>query len=99
LHLQGVEVDEATVAAIGKLTGLEELGITFSALGDDKLSGLTGLKKLRVLRLNNTKVTDAGLLKLKSMKGLKELEVRVTPVTGTGAMALEKELPGCKVMK
>jgi hypothetical protein len=99
LYLQGVDLGEPAMAALAKLTTLEELGITQGTMSDEKLGGLTALKKIRMLRLNNTKVTDTGIMKLKTMKGLKELEVRMTPVTLAGAAAFEKELPGCRVVR
>ena len=55
------------------------------ALG--KLAGITGLN------LSNTKVTDAGLVHLKSMSRLTKLTLTGTPVTDAGVAEAKKWLP------
>jgi len=99
LHLQSVEIGEGAIAALGKLSALDDLSITYGTFDDARVGDVASLKKLRILRLNNTKVTDVGLQKLKSMRGLKELDLHTTAVTAAGVATFEKELPGCKVLK
>jgi serine/threonine protein kinase/Leucine-rich repeat (LRR) protein len=51
---------------------------------DDSLGNLTSLKKLRLVRLDDTSVTDAGLKYLAAIKSLTGLLVWGTAITGLG---------------
>ena len=53
------------------------------------LVALEGLERLRVLRLGETKVTDAGLAHLKALEGLRQLGLRATEVTDAGLVHLK----------
>jgi hypothetical protein len=58
-------IDDEGLAAIGKLTELEILGLNECPITDSGLTHLTGLKKLTWLGLYKTKVTEAGVKNLK----------------------------------
>ena len=99
LHFQNVDLGEAAISAIGKLPAIDELSITYGTIGDEQIAALATLKRIRILRFNSSKINDASLLKLKPLRGLKEVDVKTTQVTAAGVAALEKELPGCKVLR
>jgi len=86
-------------AALATLTRLDHLEVTGSVFTDADVEHLLGLKELRKLNLSGTQITDAGLLKLKAMKGLKELTVSNTPTTPAGVRQMEREHPGCRVIR
>ncbi len=50
-----------------------------------------------MLDLDGTDISDAGLLRLKTLKGLKEVYVGGTKVTKKGAEEVQAALPGCQV--
>jgi len=67
---------------------------------------LKGLTKLTCLNLDNTKVTDAGLVHLKHLAvhlkrlaDLQELYLVDTQVTDAGIAELQQVLPNCKIKK
>ncbi len=62
-------------------------------IGDASLDAVAQLKELEWLNLYGTKVTDAGLLKLKSLPKLKKLYLWDSKATPEGAAALKKEIP------
>jgi hypothetical protein len=66
-------------------------------VGDGLLEVIANLKDLEYLNVYGTKVTDTGILKLKSLAGLKQLFGWQSQVTEEGAKALKKELPGLYV--
>jgi len=61
-------------------------------INNESLKYLSGLKKLEILNLNETEITDAGLKYLKDLKSLKELDLTSTKVTDKGI----QELAGLK---
>ena len=57
------------------------------------------LKNLRLLSLNQTEITDNGLVSLQGMTTLRELFVRHTKVTEKGVAELKKYLPNCNIRR
>ena len=57
------------------------------------------LTNLRVIRLNNTQITGAGLVNLKGLNNLKDLDLSGTNVTDAGIAELQKALPNCEIEK
>jgi hypothetical protein len=55
------------------------------------------MKSLEYLVLNNTKVTDAGMVHLQKMARLKTLDLSNTKVTDAAAAKLQKSLPNCRI--
>jgi len=50
------------------------------------------------LNLDGTKITDAGLSKLKTLKKMRWIGLARSPVTDAGVKKLRKALPGCNVL-
>jgi len=62
------------------------------------LNCLTPLTRLQWLDLNDTRVNDDGLLRLRAFTGLNRLQVhRCTLVTDAGVAELQKALPNCRI--
>ena len=59
---------------------------------------LKALTKLKRLDLENTQVTDAGLVHLKGMTNLKRLYLDNTQVTDEGVKKLQQVLPNCRII-
>jgi len=60
---------------------------------DTTLDLLAGMEKLRELTLNDTKVTDAGLAKLRSLPHLESLRIARTGVTADGVRSFLEDAP------
>ena len=58
---------------------------------------LQRLNKLTNLELTRTRVTDAGLVHLKSLTKLSVLHLAMTQVTDAGVEVLEQALPGLTI--
>ena len=58
---------------------------------------LKGLTQLQDLKLDETKVSDIGLVHLKGLIRLQWLDLRFTKVSDVGARDLQKSLPNCKI--
>ena len=56
-------------------------------------------RKLEVLNIRGTKITDAGLKHLEGLKQLQELHLEDTQVTDAGIAELQKALPNCKIQR
>lgn len=84
--------DEGSVRSLGKLAGLERLGITEISLAGFDLTPLAKLERLAWLDLSNTGVCDAQMAALSRLPKLKLLRLRNTEVTDAGLAALV-ELP------
>ncbi len=73
---QGMEPDE--------FVGLTELDLRNTAIDDEGMVHLRGLKQLRSLTLQSTHVGDAGLENIAGLTGLRILNVSLTPTTDAG---------------
>ena len=60
---------------------------------DATLDLLAGMAKLRELTLNDTKITDAGLVKLKALPNLESLRIARTAVTADGVRTFLEDAP------
>jgi hypothetical protein len=81
----GIYVNDATLAVLGTLTGLETLALEAVPVTDTGLKHLRGLTQLRSLRLGGKdSITDAGLAHLKGMIRLEELQLWAPRVTDAG---------------
>ena len=56
-----------------------------------------GLTELKRLNLNDTRITDAGLMHLKGMTELRILFLYDTQVTDAGIAELKQALPNCVI--
>jgi internalin A len=75
---------DATLAQVGRLTGLRFLTLPGSNVTDAGLMHLKRLDKLSQLDLVGTHVTDAGLVHLKQLTKLSRLDLRDTQVSDAG---------------
>jgi Leucine-rich repeat (LRR) protein len=62
-----------------------------------RVEHIGGLTKLKVLYLEKTKITDAGLRRLGALKNLKVLHLSDTSVTDTGVEKLQRTLTRCYI--
>ena len=58
-----------------------------------------GYVQLISLRLDDTKITDAGLVYLQGLSQLQELHIANTKVTEQGVKKLQQALPNCKIVR
>jgi serine/threonine-protein kinase len=77
---------------------LDSLNASKDEISDNGFQVIAGLKSLRLLKINHTRLDDAQLKKLSSLKNLRELEISPCPhVTTAGVAEFKKLLPKCKV--
>jgi hypothetical protein len=74
LQIGGEQVTDLNLAYVGKLTGLEELHISWAFhLTDKGFMQLSGLKRLRMLEIDKSKMTDASVEAIGKLTSLEEL--------------------------
>jgi hypothetical protein len=88
----------ADLKDLAGMTNLRGLYLFHLRVTDEQAKHLAGLKDLRVLDLSHTPVTDAGLKELAGLAQLRHLNLRGTEATLAGVAALQKKLPGCKIL-
>ena len=81
------------VSELPKMKNLTKLELSQMDIGDGALDAVAQLKDLEWLNLYGTKVTDAGLLKLKGLTKLRKIYLWDSKATPEGAEALKKDLP------
>ena len=81
LNAAGVEVTDADLAKLGKLTNLRRLNLANATVKDSSLAGLKTLANLEYLNLVGTQVTDAGLKQLAGLKKLQSVYLFESKVT------------------
>jgi Leucine-rich repeat (LRR) protein len=98
LDLTGTAIGDDAFKTIGKLTSLEELYLTCTqvSLAGAKES-LSGLTKLRILKVRNAEIADAGLRSLEGLKSLELLWIVNNRFSEDGANRLQKALPRCSI--
>lgn len=95
LHLVGLkgtgEVSDAGLEHLSGMDKLKELFITAesTAITDEGIKSLRGLKGLETLSLPGKKITDSTLLHLRGFKNLKRLYLPHTGITDKGLVHLE----------
>jgi hypothetical protein len=70
--------------------GVRSLAFSGQPIADDELRHLSELKELRHLRLDRTRITDAGLVHLVRLEGLESLDLAHTQVTDEGLKTLAR---------
>jgi WD40 repeat protein len=77
LELSGLEINDAGLAHLGKLPGLERLSLVqMPQIGDRGMSHLAKLNTLKELTLQGTGVGDDGLSRLSRLPGLTSIVLR-----------------------
>ena len=89
------KIDDA-MPHVAKLRKLNTFDAERSDFGDEHVESILGNKGLNSLTLSQTKITDAGVAKLKSM-GVKDLYLSQTPIT---AAALDSvvQMPALEIL-
>jgi hypothetical protein len=88
LSLANCAVTNAGMQQVGKLTSLEELNLTLTAISDDGLGQLSELIHLRVLGLASSQCTGSGFAKLGKLKHLENVNFHYTPLNDEGLRAI-----------
>lgn len=88
----------ADLKDLAGMTNLRGLYLFYLDVTDEQAKHLAGLKNLRVLDLSHTPITDSGLKELAGLDQLRWLNLRSTETTPVGVGALQKKLPGCKML-
>jgi len=97
LNLAKLELTDAMLASIGKLSNLSRLRLEQNPISDEGLKALGGLKNLESLNLYATQVSDAGLESLKGLNNLKNLYLWQSQVTKEGADKFKESHPGLDI--
>ncbi|MEZ6054019.1 MAG: hypothetical protein R3B91_01370 [Planctomycetaceae bacterium] len=91
LDLRGcVRISDVGLAHLSGLTNLVDLRLKTSGVSDEGVAHLEPLKKLRVLHLEQTRVTGEGLAALSGMTDLTELNLYNTQVDDEGLSHLSE---------
>jgi hypothetical protein len=72
------------------MTGLRELGLRNTQIGDEGLDHLKGLAELQEVDLRHTRVGDAGLARLRGLSNLRFLIICNTRITDAAVLKLER---------
>jgi hypothetical protein len=91
LHINGPLITDAGLAVFDKMKGIDYLHFKGCQITDDGLRRLP-LSRLVGLSLSNTKITDAGVARLKDCQQLRELLLDGTALTDKGLKQIA-ELP------
>ena len=74
-----------------------EVDLGNSGIDDDSLRLVAGLKCLRYLCLEDTRITDYGLSHLRDMASLRRIVLRGTATTDEGVRRLQSALIDCEI--
>jgi hypothetical protein len=88
---------QGRLAPLRSLRGLKAVSLEKSNVTDEELEVLANQTELIYLWLDDTQISDAGLVHLRKLKQLKFLYMRNTNVTERGVDALKHELPDSRI--
>ena len=98
LKLGSSSVTEAALLEqLPAMKNVTKLDLSQTEVGDGIMDAVVKLEKLEYLNLYGTQVTDAGIMKLKTLGSLKDLYLWQSKATPEGGEALKKELPGLEI--
>jgi len=92
------DIDDSALAHVTRLTGLQELCLSNTAVTGEGLARLAPLDGLQRIYIYHTTIGDQGLLTLARLKGLRWLTCSGTTVSEEGLRRLRLAMPGCKVV-
>jgi Leucine-rich repeat (LRR) protein len=94
LRLWLTRVQDAGLADLSELTGLQRLNLDKTRISDEGLANLKPLVNLVALELSSNEITDEGLKHLAGLSKLQELTVAFcTGITDDGIAALKQAVP------
>lgn len=94
LNLPGLGLEDADLAFLASLTGLEVLRLDSNLLTDETIRIVSGLPAVRVLNVyGNMGITDSSVDLLASMPALRSVYVWQTGITSAGAARLRELRP------
>jgi len=101
LSLVGPGIGDDGVRYLAPLANLETLNIEGSPnLTDAALKCLVGMRKLRMLDIHNSRITEAGLVHLYPLKGLRDIRIKTTsPISRLVTARLRMELPSLQTLE
>lgn len=83
LNLSGNNLTEGDLTILKQMTNLEKLRLEKNAIGDGIVDMLSGLKHLEALNVNETRLSDSGLARLRQHPSLKRIYTWKTSVRET----------------
>ncbi|WP_417379452.1 GYF domain-containing protein [Gimesia sp.] len=99
LNLYKTNLTDDGLKALAKPSNLSYLAIGRTRITSDGLRHLTGLKKIKGLRINGNKgIGDSGVEHLTEMKKLTVLQINNTSISEAGIQKLKRALPNCKII-
>lgn len=93
LKMDGMTLQDSSVAKISRLTALRKLQLSNTNVTDQNIQHLSSLKALRSLNLVGTQITARGLIHLKELKELKNVYLYRTSVAAAEREELKKMFP------
>lgn len=81
----GSDIRDSELSAISGLTGLREIDLSCTAVGNGGVKFLSSLRHLVKLNLSSTRITDQGLSSIAALDSLEELVLDDTRVGDEGA--------------
>jgi hypothetical protein len=90
VDLYGQDASDASLAHVGRLTGIKEMHLVGGTFTDEGLAHLGNLRKLESLYINQEGITDRGIEPLANLPRLKRLDLHSTSVTGSGLEGFAK---------
>jgi|AGTN01.3.fsa_nt_gi Serine/threonine protein kinase len=91
LSLRGLKINDDDLVEVGKLTDMEFLKLGKTNVGDAGIRHLKGLKNLKLIELEGTRITNEGLKELSKFPELNTIDVRdCQSITGSGLQQLTK---------
>ncbi len=96
VNLGELKTDDASLAAIKRLTNVKTLDLRNTQVTDIGLKHLKGWTDLTSLNLRDTNITDAGLEHLKGLAKLLVLQLN-NKVSDESVKELQQALPNCKI--
>lgn len=97
LTLEVTKVDDGMGAWLQKATGLRELDMSWTKVGDSFLQELSGFQDLSVLWMTGTRLTDQSIDAILRLPKLESLDVQRTQISEAGLERIRKARPSLQV--
>ena len=97
LTLEACEIDSGLADWLKQATGLLELDLSFTKVGDSVVRSVASAHGLSVLWLTGSEVTDASIDTIIQMKALESVDLQRTAVTDSGLRRLKAARPQLQI--